>query len=163
MISQASVLPRRASVCCPAAAGFTLLEMIVVLAIIGLATLFIGFGRTPLSATTEARAAAEAISGALRSARSEALMTDRSVWFELDTATPSYRWGQRPSAQLSRDLRLGMLTSSGQQITKSVGRIRFDPDGGSTGGDVSIAGGNLIWQVGVDWISGRVSVVQKKP
>jgi general secretion pathway protein H len=145
------------------AAGFTLIEMIVVLAIIGLATALIGFGRTPLSPSTEARAAAQAISGALRSARSEAVMTDRTVWFVLDTAALTYRWGERPAEQLPRDLRLGMMTSRDQQITESVGRIRFDPDGGSSGGRVSIVGGNLIWQVGVDWISGRVSSVGKKP
>jgi general secretion pathway protein H len=162
MISPASVLTRGAGARGAAAAGFTLLEMIVVLAIIGLATLFIGFGRTPLSPATETRAAALAISGALRSARSEALMTDQSVWFVLDTAALSYRWGQRPAEQLPRDIRLGMLTSRDQQIAESVGRIRFDPDGGSSGGRITITGGNLIWQVGVDWISGRVSIVEKK-
>jgi len=146
-----------------AAAGFTLLEMMIVLVIIGLATLLIGLGRTPLSPTTEGRAAAQTISGALRAARSEAVMTDRPVYFVLDTAQRSYRWGQRAPQPLSPNLAVAMLTSTDQQIAVQVGRIRFDPDGGSTGGRIAIAGGGRVWQVGIDWISGRVSVVEKKP
>jgi general secretion pathway protein H len=46
-------------------------------------------------------------------------------------------------------------------VSDSVGAVRFDPDGGSTGGRVAIAGGDNTWWVGVDWLSGRVSVVQK--
>jgi general secretion pathway protein H len=146
-----------------AAAGFTLLEMMIVLVIVGLATLLIGLGRTPLGPTTEGRAAAQAISGALRSARSEAVVSDRAVYFVLDTAQRSYRWGQRAPQALSPDLSVAMLTSTDQQVAERVGRIRFDPDGGSSGGRIAIAGGGRVWQVGIDWISGRVSVVEKKP
>jgi general secretion pathway protein H len=144
-----------------AAAGFTLIEMLVVVAIFGLMMTLLGLGRTSLSPGTEARAAAQAISGALRSARSEAVMTDRSTWFVLDAANSSYRAGQGTSANLPRDLRLAMLTSRDQVVADGIGRIRFDPDGGSSGGRISIAGGGRVWQVGVDWLSGRVSIVEK--
>lgn len=145
-------------------AGFTLLEMIIVVAIMGLATMLMGLGRTPVSPSTEARAAAQAISGSLQSARSEAVMSDRSVWFTLDATNRRYQWGARPPEDLPRDLGVAMLTGRDQLAASgSVGRIRFDPDGGSTGGRISIAGGDRVWLVGVDWISGRVSVVQKKP
>jgi len=55
------------------------------------------------------------------------------------------------------------MTSREQVVTESKGRIRFDPDGSSSGGRVSISGGNQIWIVGVDWLSGRVSVVHAAP
>ena len=141
-----------------AAAGFTLIEMIVVLTILGLMmTLFVGNIRT-VSPATHARAAAEAISGALRATRSEALMTNRSVAFSLDLVSRGYQWGQGPPHFLPDDLSLSLLTSQDQLVSEAVGRIRFDPDGGSSGGRVSIAGGNRVWWVGVDWLTGRVSM-----
>ena len=110
-----------------------------------------------------ARAAAEAISGALRSARSEAVLSNRSVAFTLDLAGRSYQWGQTPRQALSDDLRLALLTSRELLTTTgNFGTIRFDPDGGSSGGRVTIEGGGVTWWVGVDWLSGRVSTEENR-
>ena len=143
-------------------AGFTLIEMIVVLTILGLMTALIVTNGTRVSPAVHARAAAEAISGALRSARSEALMSNRSVAFTLDLAGRTYQWGQTPRQALSDDLRLSLLTSRELlAVSGNTGLIRFDPDGGSSGGRVTIEGGGVVWWVGVDWLSGRVSTEEK--
>ena len=142
-------------------AGFTLIEMIVVLAILGLMTALIIAGGTRVSPAVHVRAAAEAISGALRSARSEAVMSNRSVSFRLDIISLSYQWGETPRQVLPNDLRLSLLTGRDQIASEGVGQIRFDPDGGSTGGRVSIEGGDVVWWVGIDWLSGRVSIEEK--
>ena len=145
-----------------AGAGFTLIEMIVVLTIIGVMTALIVTNGTRVSPAIHARAAAEEISGALRSARSEALVSNRSVAFTLDMAGRSYQWGQTPHQALSNDLTLSLLTSRELLATSgAVGRIRFDPDGGSSGGRIAINGGGVVWWVGIDWLSGRVSVEEK--
>ena len=143
--------------------GFTLVELIVVLTILGLMTALIVMNGARVSPAVHARAAAEAISGALRSARSEAVMSNRSVAFTLDLAGRSYQWGQAPRQVLSDDLRLALLTSRELlAATGNAGVIRFDPDGGSSGGRVTIEGGGVIWWVGIDWLSGRVSTEQKR-
>jgi general secretion pathway protein H len=140
-------------------AGFTLIEMIVVIAILGVTLALIGLKLQPVSPATHARGAAQEISGALRSARSLALMSNRSVVFTLDLSPQGYRWGGEPQRALPKDVSLGLLTGRDLVNSANEGRIRFDPDGGSTGGRVSINGGGQIWWVGVDWLSGRVSVV----
>jgi general secretion pathway protein H len=140
--------------------GFTLIELLVVIAILGLMAALVTIQGRPVSPATHARAAAQAIAGALRAARGEAIRTNRSVSFQLDVANRSYRWGRNPLETLPGDLGLELLTSRDQVGTSRVGQIRFDPDGGSSGGRVSVMGGGRLWWVGVDWLSGRVSVVQ---
>ncbi len=143
------------------AAGFTLIELVVVLAIMSLMIAMVAGRGSPVSPSTHARGAIRAISGALRAARSEAVMSNRSVAFNLDTANRRFWWGNQPPVTLSNDLSLALLTASDQTVSDAVGRIRFDPDGGSTGGRVAIAANDRTWWVGVDWLSGRVSIVEK--
>jgi general secretion pathway protein H len=144
-----------------AAAGFTLIEMIVVLAIVGLVLSLVAVNRTPVSAATESRAVARDVYEALRAARSEALVTNRDVSFTVDVAHRSYGWGQRPPRYVPDGLQLALYTSSGDIVGKGAGRIRFDPDGGASGGRVTVAGGDHVWWIGVDWISGHVSIAEK--
>jgi general secretion pathway protein H len=140
--------------------GFTLIEMIVVLTVLGLLTVLLVNNASQVSPATHARSAAQGISAALRSARSEALSTNRSITFSLDVANRIYRWGQSPVARLPGNIQLSVLTSRDQLASDTIGRFRFDPDGGSTGGRVTIEGGGRIWWVGIDWLSGRVSLEQ---
>src|SRR5262245_24510594 len=79
--------------------GFTLIEMIVVLTVLALFLVLAVNNRAPVSPATHARSAAQAISAALRSARSEALKSNRSVTFALDLDRRIYRWGQAPPQQ----------------------------------------------------------------
>ncbi len=141
--------------------GFTLLELVIVLAILGLIVGLVIGRQRPLSPAVHARAAARAISSALRTARADAVMTNRSVSFTLDLANNRYRLGRHDAEQLPTDVHLRLYTDRGQLLSDTVGKIRFDVDGSATGGRVTVSGGGQSWWVGVDWLSGRVSVVQK--
>src|SRR5262245_45743132 len=118
--------------------GFTLIEMIVVLTVLGLLTVLLVNNTSQVSPATHARAAAQEISSALRSARSEALSTNRSVTLSLDLSNRTYRWGQSQPMPIPDDIRLSLLTSQDQLASETIGRFRFDPDGGSSGGRVTI-------------------------
>jgi general secretion pathway protein H len=142
-----------------ARSGFTLIEMIVVIAILGMMLALIGITLRPVSPATHARATAQEISGALRAARGLALTSNRSVFFTLELSPPGYQWGGQSHRSLPGDVSLGLLTGRDLVGSRTEGSIRFDPDGGSTGGRVSINGGGQLWWVGVDWLSGRVSIV----
>jgi general secretion pathway protein H len=147
----------------PGAAGFTLIEMVIVLAIMSLVLSLVAMKRTPVSAATEARAAARAVYEGLRAARSEAVMSNRDVSFTVDVAHRSYGWGRREPQYLPGGLQLALFTSTDKVVGESVGQIRFDPDGSASGGRVTITGGDHIWWVGVDWLSGHVSIADKTP
>ena len=81
--------------------------------------------------------------------------------FTLDMANRSYRWGQSPRQALPDDIGLSLLTSRDLLAVGTIGLVRFDPDGASSGGRVTIEGGGRMWWVGIDWLSGRVSIEQQ--
>jgi general secretion pathway protein H len=139
-------------------AGFTLIEMIVALAILGFTLALIVGYKPPWSSTLGLRATAAELASQLRLARSEAVLRNRSIAFEIDMAAHEFRIGDRAARQLSPALTIVLLTIAGEQRDASKGGIRFNPDGSSTGGRISLADGPRKMAVGVDWLSGRVSV-----
>jgi general secretion pathway protein H len=116
-------------------AGFTLIEMIVVLVILAVMAGLV-VARGPMhSATLDLRVAAENVARAMRAAQARAIATDRSVQFTLDAARHAYR------------------------INAPPGGIRFAPDGSSTGGEIELVSGSRHIRIMVSWLTGRVSVL----
>lgn len=142
--------------------GFTLIEMLVVIAIMGLVMVLVTTSHVSISPSVHARSAAEAISAALRHARSEAVRRDRAMQFTVDLAHRSYRSGDAPAEMLPADVSLALLSSADETAGPSAGRIHFNPDGSSSGGRIAISGNGRTWWIGVDWLSGRVSIVEKR-
>jgi general secretion pathway protein H len=140
------------------AAGFTLIEMVVVLAILGFALALIVGYRPPWSRGFGIEATAAELAAQLRLGRSEAIAGNRPVSFALDVASHRYRLGAAPPRPLPAQLSLELLTVAGERRTAIAGDIRFNPDGSSTGGRIVLADGRRRVAVGVDWLTGRVSV-----
>lgn len=131
------------------ATGFTLIEMLIVLAILGLAVgLAIPLLAKRSTATTLA-GATQQVRAALVAARSAAIAEDREIVFT--GGIDGYRVdGARrglPSAGLSVAIRGGT-------------RISFFPSGGSSGGTVVLSGGTAEREIEVDAISGRAILVR---
>ena len=140
------------------AAGFTLIEILITLTILGLAAVLIVGYRPPWSTSLGLRGTAAELAAGLRFARSEAILRNQPVAFELDLPGHRYRVGAGPVRGLPARLRLALLTVTGEQRDATTGDIRFNPDGSSTGGRITIADGPHTIAVGVDWITGRVSI-----
>lgn len=139
-----------------------MMEMLIVVTIAGLMMVLVAVRGTPVSPATHARAAAQSISGALRTARAEAVMANHPVELTVDLARHSYQRSGAPVQALGDDVTLGLLTSRDETVSGAVGSIRFNPDGSSSGGRVSVTGGGKTWWVGIDWLSGRVSIAEKR-
>lgn len=139
-------------------AGFTLLELIVVMAILGLALMLIVGYRPPWSGGLGVRGAAGELASALRLARSEAIARDGPVSVAVDVASHRYRVGEGPVRTLPPSLRVEFLTLASEQHATNSGELRFNPDGSSTGGRITIGDGARTLVVGVDWLNGRVSI-----
>ncbi len=143
----------------PAARGFTLIELLVVLTVIALiATL-----ATPMIQRAvpgvEIKTAAEGLRTELRLARSAAIRDNRETWLSIDVETGAYRRdGAARAHAVPPAIRLTLLTARREQIDETQGRIRFFPDGTSTGGAVRLRRDARAYEVAVDWFDGRVSI-----
>jgi general secretion pathway protein H len=139
-------------------AGFTLLEMIVVVAILGLALMLIVGYRPPWSGGLGVRGAASELASTLRLARSVAIARDIPVSVVIDVASRRYRVDEGPVQSLPPSLKVEFLTLASNRNAANSGALRFYPDGSSTGGRVTIGDGAHTLFVGVEWLNGRVSV-----
>lgn len=138
--------------------GFTLVEMIVVVAILGLVLAMVA-ARGPLGLhTLTARAAANELASGFRQARARAIAGNRPVAVSIDLAGHRWRVGTDRPTELPRDLDIAVLTVAGQSAGGTAADIRFLPDGSSTGGRVELKDGQRRMRIGVDWLNGRVSV-----
>jgi general secretion pathway protein H len=143
-------------------AGFTLIETIVVLVVLGLMVGLV-LARGPVrSRSLELRAAADQLAQTLRGARAQAIRLDRPVSFVLDLARHSYSIGGGRAETLPLHMGLSMITVAGETMGSHIGGIVFEPDGSASGGRIEIADGQRRLQVGVDWLTGRVSVADAK-
>jgi general secretion pathway protein H len=147
--------------CAPARVrGVTLLELLVVLSIMGLVAALVipSFGSGP--STTELKSAARQMAAALRLARSEALATRREHFVLLDLERRAFRVdNEAREIALPRDAELKLFTAQSDLVSDKAGSIRFFPDGGSNGGRVTIAAGERKYEVDVDWLTGRVAIL----
>ena len=139
--------------------GFTLLELLVVLAIIVIVLAFVpGFmlrGQPGLDVDI----AAQAIADALRQARSHAVLQNRDQLFALDVEERLFRLdGQRAPVQMDKDIEVAFQTARSEVMSETIGQIRFFPDGSATGGRIGLTLDGRRVEVVVDWLTGLVSV-----
>ena len=143
--------------CSVGSAGFTLLELMVVLAI---ATLLLAI--TPPLITSalpgvELKSAARRVTAGLRFAREEAIRSGRDATFVIDVDSRVFAVdGQRQRSNLPEDLDVKLEAAEQEMLNDHAGGVRFYPDGSSTGGRVILARCDSGYQVGVQWLTGRI-------
>jgi general secretion pathway protein H len=137
----------------PSTAGFTLFELLVVLAIIGLIMAITPLLTRNAVQNAQVKAAAETLAADLKWSRQRAISTGQETRIVFDLAARRYtRTADGTSRELPQDVRL-VETARGKSPTAMV---RFFPDGSSTGGRFDIVRGTRTYEVSVLWPFGRV-------
>ena len=141
------------------ARGVTLLELLIVLALLALLAGMVlpTFGNgVP---TSELKSAARQLAAGLRMARSEAVGQKRETFLTLDIEGRRFKI-DRESREYPLPPRVGLklFTAQNDIVNEKVGAIRFFPDGGSNGGRITVAAGERKYEVDVDWLTGRVAI-----
>ncbi len=145
----------------PQQRGVTLLELMIVLTIMAFVAAIvlpmIGGGVS----TAELKSAAREVAAGLRYARGQAIVQRGEAFLVIDvdartfTLPPDTRVHKLPDK-----IDIKLFTAQRDLVGEKVGAIRFFPDGGSNGGRITLAAGERKFDVDVDWLTGRVAILE---
>jgi general secretion pathway protein H len=135
-------------------AGFTMLESLVVLAIVALVAGMSTQLLRPPSAKLRVEAASRALCATLRATRSRAIATNSDAAVVIDLDRKTYSSPIAGEGALPREAALTLNVAYSQRVGANSGAITFFPDGGSTGGDVTLEGAGWRAKIVVNWLTG---------
>lgn len=137
--------------------GFSLMEIMLVLTIIGLmfGLVAISMGRGVSNA--EIRNANREVAAALRYTRSLAMRSHSEQVFSVNIEDKSWQAADRRPVQIPRDMDITIDTARSEVTGENTAGIRFFADGSSTGGRVRLNSGGREWVVGVEWLTGEIT------
>ena len=139
--------------------GLTLVELLVVLTLIGLLVTL----ATPMASRAlpgfELRTSAERLRSDLRLTRSAAIRQNRDAFMVFNVERGTYRRSDSDRVvALPGSLAMEITVARSEMADEGIGRIRFFPDGTSTGGAIHLAREGDARAIEVDWFDGSVTV-----
>lgn len=141
-------------------AGFTLIELLVVIVIMVMAYSLVGPLVSSGVSSTELKASARQLAAGLRKARSDAVTHRRETVLTLDVEDRRFQLSGDPRLyKLPRDVEVKLFTAQSELVNANTGSIRFFPDGGSTGGRITVAAKQRQYAVDVNWLTGQVAIL----
>lgn len=139
--------------------GFTLLELLVVLVLLSavVATVVPAFVKT---GGIELQASARTLAAGLRRARSQAIQHSSRETLSLDVERREFVLSfDKRTRKLPGKIDYTLYTARSALESAERGAIGFFPDGGSTGGRITLSSGKRVIRVDVDWLSGRIRIL----
>ena len=138
--------------------GFTLVELLVVLAVLALALAVVSPSLTGAIDSVRFKSAQRDLVSALRYARSRAVNSQQATSVEINVKQGTMQVaGKQRTLSVPDDVVLTLVTAQREQLSAYEGAIRFYPDGSSTGGQVRFSQDDQVWSISVDWLTGRIS------
>lgn len=138
--------------------GFTLVELLVVFAIMALLAALTPLAYDRFKSSSEYRDTVRTMMGQMRAARFKAMTEGREIRFALDLRQRWYGMEGNAPKPLPESLQVKATVASVDLAPQGQASIRFLPQGGATGGSIEIlrSTGNGT-RLRVDWLSGRVT------
>ncbi len=140
--------------------GFTLVELLVVLAIAALVLTAVPPLISAALPGVELKSAARRTAASLRLARETAVRSGSDAALVVDIEAHTLTLGGRQLLSIPAAVVLRLNAATREMLDDQRGAIRFFPDGSSTGGVITLARataqGEAGYQIGVNWLTGRV-------
>lgn len=139
--------------------GFTLLELLVVLAILALLLAVIPPMLPNAIDGAQIRSTQRELISSLRYAKNTAITTSEDVSFILDVKENSFSINDKKrQLSLPANAELKLTTAKSAQLSETAGAILFYSDGSSTGGQIKLSQGEAVTYIDVDWLTGKISL-----
>lgn len=137
--------------------GFTLLELLVVMGLLALALTIVAPSLNRLRLGVAVRSAAYELAAHLRSARAAARETNKERVLTIDVEGRRY-WAEGIVAprQLPQSVALDLTVPASERVGANAARVRFFPDGSTSGARVVLDDGRSSATIRVDWLTGDV-------
>lgn len=136
--------------------GFSLLEMILVMAIIAIASLIAAAALGGGIDGIKLRSSAREVAAQIRFTRAQALATGQSQRFTIDPQAHTWTAPKGRHGTLPEQLGIVFIGAREVQPTRGEGAILFFADGASTGGRVQLKVKDAAWDIDVTWLTGQV-------
>jgi len=133
-------------------AGFTLVELLVVMGIMGLILAAV-ISAKPKTAATRVAVAARAVAATLQLARAQAMASNTETIVRIDTQNKQFGMA-RSMHSLPRGMTVAMTVAETERIGDSGG-MRFYPDGQSSGGEIVLMLEGRAARIAVNWLTGE--------
>lgn len=138
--------------------GFSLVELLAVLVLISLLFGLVGGSIYRSMDSVKVRRTGTEVLNALRYVRGQAIVTHEVQFLEVDIENRTFRAADRDVQELPDGVEITLRTASMDLLDDKVGRLRFYPDGSSTGGRVTLMAGDRVWRVNVAWLTGEIGL-----
>ena len=142
------------------ATGFSLLEMMLVIGIIALASLLAASAMTGGLDGQRLRSASKQIAAQLRYTRAQAIATGEPQRFTIDPHAHTWQAPKDRHGEIPKQLGIVFIGAREVQPTRGEGAVMFFPDGASTGGRVQLQAKRVAWNIDVAWLTGQVKLTR---
>ena len=142
------------------APGFSLLEMMLVIAIIAIASLLAASALTGGLDGMRLRSASKQIAAQLRYTRAQAIATGEPQRFTIDPHAHTWEAPKQRHGEIPKQLGIVFTGAREVQPTRGEGAVMFFPDGASTGGRVQLQAKRAAWNIDVAWLTGQVKLTR---
>jgi len=145
------------------ASGFSLLEMLLVVGLIAIASTLAAMALTGGLEGMRLRSSAKEIASQLRYTRAQAIATGQPQRFVIDPAAHAWRAPNDKSGRIPESLAVEFTGAREAQARAGAGGILFFTDGASTGGRIQLQARQAAWRVDVAWLTGEVTLSRASP
>ena len=137
--------------------GFTLIEMLAVVAVLGLAVVLVTARGPARPRGIDLHASATELAETFRLARARAIAGNHVTQVLVDAEAHAVQMTDGAARRLPVEFGIALYSLTGPVDAPRLA-VRFAPDGSSSGGAVELSSGGRRLRVSAAWLSGKVSV-----
>lgn len=138
--------------------GFTLLELMIVLAIMVLGFAAVAVNFSSGNDSMAIKAAARDLTSGLRYMRSQAMISHTQATLDFNLSNNSYSLtGQNKIYEIPENIDVTVSTAK-DELHDGIAHLRFFPDGSSIGGRIKLEKNKLAQEININWLTGHVTL-----